>query len=75
VLALAAAERRLTITHDVKDFARLARELAEGGRSHAGCILVLLGTNAHGAVLRGLEALLAEHPDQEDWVDRVEFLA
>jgi hypothetical protein len=74
ILAFAANDRRIVVTHEVKDFARLVRAAGEAGRSHGGCILVLLPTNAHGAVLRGVESLLCEHATQSDWVDRVEFL-
>ena len=74
ILAFAANDRRIVITHDVKDFARLVCSAGEAGRSHGGCILVLLPTNAHGAVLRGVESLFSEHATQSDWVDRVEFL-
>ena len=75
VLELARQEERVIVTHDVKDFAPLTREAAEGGRRHAGCILALLPTNAHGAALRGLDALVVEHPNQDDWLNRIEFLA
>lgn len=75
VLRLAARERRILVTHNVKDFVPLIREVAEAGRSHPGCILVLLPSNAYGAILRGLDLLFRDRPAERDWVDRVEFLA
>ena len=74
VLTLAAADSRIVITHDVKDFAPLLRAWAERGTSHAGCILVTLGHAETGRILRRLEALLGRVGDQRDWVDRAEFL-
>lgn len=75
VLELATQQRRVVITHDVADFARLAHERAEAGRSHAGCILITVPTTAYGRILRGLLERSADLPRQEDWTDRVEFLA
>ncbi len=74
VFALAQSERRIVVTHNVKDFVPLLRDAGEAGRSHAGCILVMLPSNAYGPLLRGLGALFLAHPDERDWVDRAEFL-
>jgi len=75
VLALAAREERIVLTQNVSDFARLVREWAEAGQSYAGVILIPDPRAGPGAILRRLDALLAAHPDQAGWVDRVEFLA
>jgi hypothetical protein len=70
VLALAAAEGRILITRNSRDFAPLLRDWAEAGRSHAGCILIwTLRHDEFGPILRGLRHLLAERPHQSAWVD------
>lgn len=74
VLALAARDGRIVVTSNIGDFARLAREWAEAGRSHAGVILVPDPRVGPGPVLARLEAAFAAHPAQTDWVDRVAFL-
>lgn len=74
VLALAAREGRILVTHDLKDFAPLLRAWAEGGRSHAGCILVTLPHAQFGEILRRADALLERVPRERNWVDRAEFL-
>ena len=63
------------VTHNIRDFAPLARAWAESGRRHAGCVLVPLPHTAYGAILRGLGAAFAARPKQGDWSDRIEFLA
>ena len=63
------------ITHNIRDFAPLARAWAESARRHAGCILIPLPHTAYGAILRGLRAAFVARPRQEDWRDRTEFLA
>jgi nucleoside-diphosphate-sugar epimerase len=40
VLALATANRRILVTHNIVDLPEILREWAGGGRSHAGVILV-----------------------------------
>jgi len=40
VLAFAAAEHRILVTRNSRDFAPTVREWAEGSRSHSGCILI-----------------------------------
>lgn len=75
VLALAARDDRIVVTHNVGDVARLVREWAEAGRSHAGVILLPDPRTGPGPILDRLEELFAAHPAQTDWVDRVAFLA
>lgn len=70
VLALAARERRVLVTRNSRDFAPLLREWAEGGRSHAGCVLIwTLGSRDFGALVAALDRLLVERPRQADWRD------
>jgi len=74
VLALAAEQERIVITHNVRHFVPIARSWSEAGRSHHGLILVTLPHTDYGAILRRLQRAFAARPDQEEWVDRVEFL-
>jgi predicted nuclease of predicted toxin-antitoxin system len=72
VLALAAAERRVLITRNSRDFAPLVREWAEAKRAHAGCILIwTLEHHELGAIVRQVERLLEERPHHADWLDLV----
>ncbi len=75
VLELAAAEGRVLVTANVRDFEPLLREWAGQSRSHAGVILVpsSVRNEAFGILISGMEETLAE-TGQEDWVDRVEWL-
>lgn len=75
LLSLSAAERRVMVTFDVKDFAPLLRRWAEGGRSHTGCVLVAgFGHRDFGPLLRGLDLLIEQRPAQDDWVDYARWL-
>ncbi|MBA2371176.1 MAG: DUF5615 family PIN-like protein [Chloroflexi bacterium] len=74
VFALAAEAQRIVVTHNIRDFAPLARIWAEASRPHAGCVPVTLPHTAYGAILRGLAAAFAGRPKQDDWRDRVELL-
>jgi len=74
VLALAAEQERIVVTHNVRHFVPIARGWVEARRSHRGLILVTLPHAEYGAILRRLERAFAAHPDQDDWVDRIEFL-
>jgi hypothetical protein len=74
VLALAAQQERIVITHNLRHFVPIARSWAEAGSSHHGLILVTLPHPEYGAILRRLERAFAAYSDQDDWVDRVEFL-
>jgi hypothetical protein len=74
VLSLAADQARIVITYNVSDFARIAGGWAEAMRNHAGLILLTESRAGFGAILRGIEGLLAARPRQYDWIDRVELL-
>lgn len=70
VLVLAAAEGRILVTRNSRDFAPLLREWAEAGRSHAGCVLIwTLRHDEFGPILEGLRRRLAERPEQSAWRD------
>lgn len=70
VLLLAAAEERILVTRNSRDFAPLLREWAEARRSHAGCVLIwTLKHDDFGPILEGLRRLLGERPEQSAWRD------
>jgi predicted nuclease of predicted toxin-antitoxin system len=70
VLELAARQSRILITRNSRDFAPLLREWAEGGRHHAGCILIwTLAHHEFGAIIRGVSRLLDQRPDAKQWSD------
>jgi predicted nuclease of predicted toxin-antitoxin system len=75
VLDLAAAEDRVLVTANIRDFEPLLREWAGERRSHAGVILVpsSVRNEAFGVLISGVEETLA-NTGQEEWVDRVEWL-
>lgn len=73
VLTLATGDERILVTYNVGDFARMAREWAEAGRSHAGIVLVTDPRIGTGPILSRLEELFSAHPARTDWVDRVAF--
>jgi hypothetical protein len=68
VLALAAAEGRILVTRNSRDFAPILRQWVEGGRHHAGCILI--GSYDHSRfaeIAGGVRRLLEERPDPSGW--------
>lgn len=70
VLALAAGDGRILVTHNVADFPEILREWASGGRSHTGVILVYgIGQSEFGLILHGIERWLELRPRQNDWLD------
>lgn len=72
LLELAAGDRRVVVTFNVRDFARICAEWAGGGRHHAGCLLIVGIDHAEfGLTIRVIEAALAAHPKQPSWRDRV----
>lgn len=74
LLALAAEQNRIVVTHNVRHFVPIVRSW-EARRGHCGLILVTLPHTDYGAILRRLEQAFAERPDQAAWTDRVAFLA
>ena len=72
VLEVAAAEQRVIITRNSRDFAPLAREWAEASREHAGLILIwTLDHSQFAAIVTGVERYLARWPEQAQWRDLV----
>ena len=72
VLALAADDRRVLVTRNGRHFAPLAREWAEGDRSHAGIVLIwTLQNHEHVKIVRGIDRLLAAYPHERQWRNTV----
>jgi hypothetical protein len=68
LLTSAAAEERIMVTFDVKDFPDIARRWAEAGRAHAGLAIVVgIDHGEFGVILRTLAALFEEHPNPGKW--------
>jgi hypothetical protein len=76
LLELAAADGRLMITFDVKDFTVIAGRWAEAGRAHAGLgIVVGIDHGEFGAILDALSRELDARPAGSDWSDLMLFIA
>jgi Domain of unknown function (DUF5615) len=76
LLSLAAAEGRIFVTFDVKDFPVIARRWAEAGREHAGCAIVVgIGRGEFGAILEAVDSQLKARPQQSGWIDHTLFVA
>lgn len=70
VLELAASEQRILITRNSRDFAPLARQWAQDGRSHAGLILIwTLDHSQFAEIVAGVERQLRLRPTEEQWRD------
>jgi predicted nuclease of predicted toxin-antitoxin system len=70
VLELAASEKRALVTRNSRDFAPLARQWAEAGRSHAGIILIwTLDHSQFAEIVTGIERQLQLRPSPEQWCD------
>jgi predicted nuclease of predicted toxin-antitoxin system len=70
VLQLAAAERRILVTRNSRDFAPILREWAERGQPHAGCILIwTLGHRQFAQIANAIDRLVGERPTQREWRD------
>jgi predicted nuclease of predicted toxin-antitoxin system len=73
-LRYAAATGRIVVTHDLKDFPRLAREWYERGETHAGIVLCGQPPQVpYGELLRRLLALL-NNRIAEEFVNEVVWL-
>ena len=75
VLELAAAEGRVLVSANIRDFEPILRGWAGEDRPHAGMILVpsSVRNEAFGILISGIEEILGD-ARQEDWVDRVAWL-
>jgi predicted nuclease of predicted toxin-antitoxin system len=70
VLALAATERRILVTHNVADFPRILREWAAAQRAHSGVILVYsIDHSEFTLITRVIERSLQLRADVADWTD------
>jgi predicted nuclease of predicted toxin-antitoxin system len=70
VLELAATEQRVLITRNSRDFAPLARQWAEAGRSHAGIVLIwTLDHSQFAEILAAVGRQIEQRPFQEQWRD------
>lgn len=68
VFELAAAEGRVLVTRNSRDFAPIAREWAQARRPHAGLILIwTLDHSRFAAIVAGIERQLELWPSQELW--------
>lgn len=79
VLVVAAAERRVMVTEDIRDFAWLGLRWLPTRRPHHGVVLVPRRSfprhpAGYGGLVRALEALLAAHPGDDDLVADVVWL-
>jgi predicted nuclease of predicted toxin-antitoxin system len=76
LLALAAAEKRIMVTFDVKDFPDIARRWAEAGRPHAGLAIVVGADHGQfGLILRALADLFETRSTPSEWNDYTCFVS
>ncbi len=75
VLELAAAEGRVLVTANIRDFEPLLREWAGEGRPHPGVILIpsSVRNEDFGVLISGVQKTIAD-TTQEEWMNRVEWL-
>ena len=72
VLELAAAEARVLVTRNAKDFDRIARRWASRELRHAGVLLVWTReTDEFGALVTDILTTLENVADQDAWADLV----
>ena len=70
LLELAAAEHRIMITFNVKDFPRIVVDWVAAGKHHAGClILVGIDHGEFGLILRVINAALTARSKPASWKD------
>jgi predicted nuclease of predicted toxin-antitoxin system len=75
VLELAAAESRVLVTANIRDFEPLLREWAGENRTHYGVILIpsSVRNEDFGVLISGVQKTIAD-TTQEEWTNRVEWL-
>jgi predicted nuclease of predicted toxin-antitoxin system len=70
MLALASEDRRILVTHNVRDFPSILREWVAAQRSHAGAILVYgIDHREFELIVRGIERWLELYPQPASWTD------
>ncbi len=68
VLAPAAEQQRVLVTHNIRDFPEIVREWMEAQRSHAGVILVYgIDHREFKLLVDGIGRLLELHPEPGEW--------
>ena len=72
--AVAQQERRVLVTHDSHDFPDILREWTGAARSHHGCIISFVATNAYGEIARRFERWFEQLPSNHEWIDRAVVL-
>lgn len=79
ILQAASAQRRVLVTHDVRDFSVLGSARVAPTRHHQGVVLVPRSAfprsaEAIGRLVRALELLLAQHPADDALLGQVVWL-
>jgi predicted nuclease of predicted toxin-antitoxin system len=70
VLTLASEQKRILVTHNIRDFPDILREWASAQRSHAGAILVYgIDHREFNLIARGIENCLELYPNPDHWID------
>ena len=70
VIALAAEEQRILVTHNIRDFPSILRDWAAAQRSHAGAILVYgIDHREFELIIRGIQRWLELYPEPARWID------
>jgi NAD(P)-dependent dehydrogenase (short-subunit alcohol dehydrogenase family) len=68
LLELAAAEERIMVTFNIRDFARIVGRWAGAGKDLTGCLVIVgIDHGEFGLTLRVIDASLAARPDQKAW--------
>ena len=74
LFAVAQEQKRVMVTHNSHDFPDVLREWGDAGRSHHGCIISFVPTNAYGEMERRFDRWFQLYPSQADWIDRAVVL-
>jgi len=76
LLVVATQQERILITCNVRDFAPIAGEWLERGRTYPGCALLVGMTNDEfGVIVRSLTAEFEERPDPARWSNCAIFVS
>lgn len=76
LLQLAAEQKRIVLTFDVKDFPDITTRWVEAGKHHCGCAAIVgIDHSEFGVTLRILRALFEQRPSQKDWLDYTCFVS
>lgn len=74
LLEMAAADRRILVTHNIKDFARIVHQRPPE-KTHSGLMLIprSIRPNDFGALISVIHGTISNLSDEE-WIDRVEWM-